>query len=214
MWEAFTGANIVTYRGHTRFVRAIAWSPDGTHIASGGDYGDSTVQVWDAFNSKHVYTRNQQYRIFAVAWSGERIASGSFDGSVQIWDWYTGDTIFIYRGHSAPVYTAAWSPNGAYIASGGHDKTIQVWEAPTGKNVCTYKGHTNAVKSLAWSPDSKYIASGGDDMTVKVWEMATGKNITSYNGYTEWVRSVAWSPAGNYIASASGRMVKIWQPFL
>src|SRR5215469_8084744 len=69
VWEAFTGSSIVSYHGHTRFVRSVAWSPDGRYIASGGDYGDSTVQVWQAFTGKQIYIHDQQYRIFSVAWA-------------------------------------------------------------------------------------------------------------------------------------------------
>ena len=101
VWDAFTGSSIVSYHGHTRFVRSVAWSPDGRYIASGGDYGDSTAQVWQAFTGKQIYTHDQQYRIFSVAWAPDLsspsinrgattrgptwIASSSFDGSVQVW---------------------------------------------------------------------------------------------------------------------------------
>ena len=105
VWEADTGRNIVSYHGHTRFVRSIAWSPDCSHIASAGDFGDSTVQIWDAFSGHLVYTHKQQYRIFGVSWSpdGKRIASGSFDGSVQTWDAMTGIDIMMYRDLSSPT---------------------------------------------------------------------------------------------------------------
>ena len=100
-------ATLVTYRGHARFVRSIAWSPDGKYIASGGDYGDNTVQVWEASSGNHIYTHSSQYRIFAVAWApdGGRIASGSFDGTVQVWPWngHAESPPCIYRGHTGPV---------------------------------------------------------------------------------------------------------------
>src|SRR5690242_13804444 len=69
VWEASTGKNIVSYHGHARFVRSIAWSPDSSRIASGGDFGDSTVQIWNAYNGNCLYTHKQQYRIFGVSWS-------------------------------------------------------------------------------------------------------------------------------------------------
>ena len=130
------------------------------------------MQIWAAFSGNLVYTHTQQYRIFGVSWSpdSKRIASGSFDGSVQTWDAMTGNDVVTYRDRSSPIYATRLSPNGAYIASGGEDKAIQVWEVATGRSICEYQGHNNSVKSLAWSPDSKYIASGSDDKTVQIWD--------------------------------------------
>jgi len=208
VWEAFTGSNIVSYRGHTRFVRSVAWSADGQYIASGGDYGDSTVQVWQASTGDHIYTHHGQYRIFAVAWnpvpqtgfqpggqvmlddstsSSRRshcIASSSFDDVVQVWgvDDVEGSerNILSYRGHTGPVYTVSWSPDGMYLVSGGHDSTLRIWEAGAGNTILTYNGHTQPIKTVAWSPGGRYIASGGDDATLQVWEAFTGKRVATY----------------------------------
>jgi WD40 repeat protein len=67
----------------------------------------------------------------AISWSpdGTRIASCSWDNTVQVWDATTGDTLFTYRGHSLEVNAVAWSPDGSRIASGGNDHAVQVWQA-------------------------------------------------------------------------------------
>jgi len=90
VWDASNGAQVYTYRGHFNaplgFVTTVAWSPDGTRIAS-GSY-DRTVQVWDAVNGEHVYIyRRHTATVTTVAWSpdGTRIASGSDDRTVQVW---------------------------------------------------------------------------------------------------------------------------------
>lgn len=211
VWDASCGETFLTYHGHTRFVRGISWSPDGRQIASGGDYGDSTVQVWEALTGRLVRKHTRQYRIFAVGWGPDSslIASCSFDGSVEIWDAFTGELSLAYKEHSGPVYAAAWSPEGGFIASGGQDALVRVWDALTGKTVSTYRGHTKAVKTLAWSPDGRYVVSGGDDQALQIWQAGTGEHVALYTGYTKWIRSLAWSPDGNYIASASGKTVQI-----
>ncbi len=212
---------LVTYRGHTRFVRSIAWNPvwgtgipDGKYIASGGDYGDNTVQVWQASSGNHIYTHSNQYRIFAVTWApdGGRIASGSFDGTVQVWPCNGVGSSYIYRGHTGPVYAVAWAPDGRYIASAGHDATVQVWSTNhLQEPMHIYRGHTLPVKAVAWSPDGKYIASGGDDTTLQVWEATTGKHIATSSQHTHWVRALAWSPLGLCIASASDATARLWR---
>jgi WD40 repeat protein len=80
-----------------------------------------------------IYTGHSYY-IWSVAWSpdGKRIASGSWDQTVQVWDAMSGKSVFIYHGHAGAqngVFTVAWSLNGKRIASGGGDKTVQVWDA-------------------------------------------------------------------------------------
>ena len=140
------GTVIYTYRGHSKSVNAVAWSPDVNRIASGG--ADKTVQVWDAAGGGHVFTyRGHSDIVDAVAWSPDvnRIASGGDDKTVQVWDAAGGGHVFTYRGHSDIVDAVAWSPDGKRIASGSQDNTVQVWDAADGGHVFIYRGHSNAV---------------------------------------------------------------------
>src|SRR5207237_5126611 len=119
---------------HTQAVLALAWSPDGKHIASGG--ADGSVQVWDA-STGHTYVTYSGHTapVYAVAWSldGKHIASGGSDGSVKVWDAATGRSLFIYRGHTGGVNALAWQAGSsllpgdeACIASAGVHATVQV----------------------------------------------------------------------------------------
>jgi eukaryotic-like serine/threonine-protein kinase len=153
------------------------------------------------------------YFIWSVAWSpdSKRIASGSWDQTVQVWDATDGAHVFIYHGHSKDVVTVAWSLNGNRIASGGGDKTIQVWDASTGGNVLTYRGHSNGIHKIAWSPDGKHIVSGSFDNTAQVWDASTGDHVLTYRGHSDVVYWVAWSPDGKHIVSGSrDKTAQVW----
>ncbi len=209
------GLTLYTYRGHTDRVNAIAWSPDGTYVASGS--GDKTVQVWNTFTGDQVYTYcGHSDTVNSVAWSpdGTRIASASSDSTVQVWDATTGQNVLTYNGHTNWVYAVAWSPDGKRIASGGDDNKVRIWEAVTGKAICTYRNHSGWVHALAWSPDGTRIASGSDDNKVQVKDATTKFSFSikgAYRGHSHWVRALAWSPDGLYIASGSeDNTVQIW----
>ena len=81
-------------------------------------------------------------------------------------------------GHTAPVESVAFSPDGSRIVSGGDDRTLRLWNSDTGQQIGEpLTGHTAAVLSVALSPDGKLIASGGDDRTLRLWDAATGKAL-------------------------------------
>ena len=130
MWNALSGQNISRFV-HPDGVRAVAWSPNGKYIASGGD--DKKVYLWDVTTQQLVRTYSGHTNsVQAVTWSpdGKYIASGSFDKTVKIWDVNGGKNILTYDHHTDQVWSVSWSPNGQFIASGalGKDDTVQIWK--------------------------------------------------------------------------------------
>src|SRR5579859_3419764 len=163
-----------------------------------------------------LYTyRGHSSAVISLAWSpnGKRIATGSFDHSVRVWDALTGNHVLTYRGHSDQVWAVAWSPDGSKIASAGKDKTVQIWDASSGANITTYTGHSAEVAAVAWSPDSKLIASASYDNTVRVWEATTQQFVFTFTNHSDHVWAVAWSPDGSLVASGSkDKTVQVWNP--
>ncbi|CAE6473805.1 unnamed protein product [Rhizoctonia solani] len=153
----------------------------------------------------------------AISPDGNRIASGSEDGSIQVYDMHTGAVVAgPFNGHQDAVHSIAFSPSGMYIASGSSDQTTMVWDAHTGRIVTgPLLKHLDWVWSVAFSPDGKRIVSGFGDGTIVVWDTYTGAIILGpLEGHTGDIYSVDFSPDGNLIASGSAdETIRLWDTF-
>ena len=141
----------------------------------------------------------------SIAWSpdGRRLASGSTDMTVRVWDAESGREILPLPGHLEEVNSVAWNPNGESIASASGDGKIKIWDATAGKVLRTLRGHNAQVKAVAWSPDGTRLASASWDETVKIWDVRTGKQTLTLGGNECPINTVAWSPDGLAIVSGA-----------
>jgi len=112
---------------------------------------------------------------------GYRIATGSNDKTIRIWDTETGAVVGNpLVGHIGYVKDVAYSPDGRRIISGSNDKTIRIWDADTGAPVGKpLEGHTGRVECVAYSPDGwRFISGGGaGDRSIRVWDAGTGTPV-------------------------------------
>lgn len=175
IWNAIKGGKILQYDSHYGLlpnfsVLALAWSPDGTRIAS--TCGDKTLRIWSATDGRHISAiKGLSDGVSDIAWSpdGRCLALAKSDHTAQILDTITGK-IVLYKGHQESVRAIAWSPDGTRLATASNDTTVQIWDAANGRHIYTYAEHTHWTTSVAWSPDGTHIASGSNDKTVQIWQ--------------------------------------------
>ena len=149
---------------HTGPVTAVAFSPDGTRIASASD--DMTLKLWEGSGEQKLVRTIKGHRnnLKSVAFNhrGNWVVTGSWDKTVILWATRNGKRLQTFKGHSAPVWSVAFSPAGLKIVSGGEDG-IKLWDVSIGALSRSFEGHSDTVTSVAFSRDGKKIVSGSYD---------------------------------------------------
>jgi Tol biopolymer transport system component len=154
--------------------------------------------------------REEKEAIWDAAWSPDgRVAYGSYDGAIYLWDLESGEPPQILKGHGYWVNSLAWSSKGQ-LASGSRDPNIILWDLESGEPAQILTGHHNWVSSVAWSQDGR-LASGDWDGMVIVWDLERGVPALTLPKLPGQVLSLAWSPDGEQIVTAGkDAPARIW----
>ena len=213
VWDGATGTALRELTGTAGPVYGLAYSPDGSRIASGGS--DGKVRLWNASDGSPTGIVAAGDYVGAVAWSptGDRIAVAGYNGAGGIWDVATGVKMVGGTGHGQRTNAIAWSPNGNLVAAGGADQLVSLQDLGAG-TVQTLLGHTGEVMGVAFSPDGKWLASVSFYREVKIWDTSTGSLAHSLmGGITGIANAVAFSPDGTLLAAAINQntgLVQLW----
>jgi len=231
VWDVESGKQVATITTEGDYLFAVAFSPDGRHIATGSDSRPNYVEIWDAATGASVMKiKGHENTVLSVEYSpsGKYLLSGSYDETARLWYAATGREIRAFRGHDGWVCSASFSPDERRIVTASQDGSARVWDIDSDELKPPFSGHKGPVYAAAFSPDGLRVASAGYDKRVLVWkpddvepfnyEVLTNDKVQNptpkyekLEGHTAGVHSVQFSHDGQYVLSGGNdNTVRIW----
>lgn len=203
------------FAGHSDVVMSVAFSHDGTRLASGS--GDHSAILWDARTGRAERTLyGHTEGVTAVAWSPDDtlVVTGSADNSARIFEVRTGRQLAVLSGHRDEIHALSFTPSGRSILTGSLDGTVRIWDSKSGQELKTLADVSAPVASLTISPSGLevLVTTAGTPFATHVYNINNGKRISVHTAQDNVVAASAISPNGKWAATAGGSDfdVAIW----
>ena len=209
LWNMETREPSSVFKICDKEVLALSFSPDEQTLAAG--CSDGKIQLWRSQKSP-VTLNGHSGAVRSLVFSSDgKLASGSEDKTVRVWDGATGQQLWASDAHKDEILAVAFSSDAKKLASASKDKTVKLWDVTTAQKLVELVGHKFEVSAVAFSPDGKTVATGGADKTIKLWDPNTGQERTTFARHDSRVAAVAFSPDGKTLATGSwDKTVKLW----
>jgi WD40 repeat protein/DNA-binding SARP family transcriptional activator/class 3 adenylate cyclase len=216
--DAATGQRVLApFRGHEGDVTDVAFSADGSKLATTGD--DGWLKVWDPSTGDLVARLQGSDRAFGPSFSadGSKVAAAWTDDTVQVLDLSTDRVVWtgnVVEGVDDLADTSL-SPDGEHLAVTTALRNGAVFDLETGEQAFKLTGTGGTFipseRGVSWSPDGRSIATTSADGIPRVWDARSGKLRFKLLGHTGFVESVAWSPdSSRLVTGGTEGTVKIW----
>jgi RNA polymerase sigma factor (sigma-70 family) len=171
------------------------------------------LRLWDVDSGKLIVGQQSLMGVRALALSpdGRLLATGGFDGMLQVMDAQSFIIRAMAPAHPPGCNSVTFSADGKLLATAGLDQKVKLWQVEGLKLLKEFSGHTDSVLSVAFFRHGRSIVSGSQDKSARIWDIETGTTTFALKGHQNGIETVAVSPDDKLVATASwDKTMRLW----
>lgn len=211
VWNALKGVKLYSLKptGSTTDIRI---APDGMRFAAGFNNGEvMIIRLSDGSEETRLRGHTSLVRSLRFTFVGKQLITGSWDGTVRVWDIPAQEKVGEITGFSAYIndMDASTGPLSLLVAAGNQ---LRVLDPSTLAVVKAFSAQDAYINAVAITRDGKLAASGGSK-DISLWDVASGRETARLIGHLKPVNCLEFSRDGNYLVSGSDdQAVIVWDP--
>jgi len=191
---------------------AVAFAPDGRHIAAAGD--DHIVRLWSTVDGSLTAAWNEHadwIRSLAFHPAGKQLLTAGDDHTVKLWDLSNGTVTRNIVNPGGIVHRAAFLPDGKRFITAGFDDRLRIYDTATGESVHELVAAADDVRAMAVSPNGSRVVAAGRNGVLRTWDLGDFKQTAETPAHRMRIRVLAWSPdGGRFVTAADDRKFFTW----
>jgi WD40 repeat protein len=210
IWSVRDGRLLYRLPGHTDWVRAAAFRPDGLVLATAGD--DRRVMLWDTTTGQRLFELSAaRQSVYTLRYSpdGQRLAVAGFEDVVRVYGGPQMQLLNELVGPGMDITAVAFSPDGGQIAAAGRSGRIRVWATSSGQNLRDLEARRQ-IYALTYSPDGARLAAAGAARQVTLWDAYSGQLAGTLPERPGKILSLSFCGPNVLAAGSTDNLIRLW----
>lgn len=203
-----TDDGVIILKKHSAPVKALAFSPDGQVLATGGE--DKTIYFWNVKSGELTGTIRNFFNVRALQFTPDNLILAACGSDIKLMD-MQGKLVRSFGGYTTDIWSMDYNAAAHKVIAGSYAKSVKVWNYDNATVLFNLSGHEKSCLPVDLNASGQVAVTGSLDKSVRLWDLQKGEQLKKLDIHSENIFAVDFHPSGKYVLSASAdKTIRLW----